>query len=325
MRRVLTLMLALAAVVALLALYGPRDPIEGSVVVDLEAMDAGVDAYLYARERSVPNLVRGTQKHVQWHDPVARAVTDWAVVYIHGFSASSMELRPVPKLVADGLEANLFYTRLTGHGQDGAALGRARVPDWIRDVNEALEIGRRIGRRTLVIATSTGGSLATLAAVDPRLRDKMDALVLVSPNFRVRATGSSLLTWPFARSFVPMLLGRERQWVPQNADHGQWWTNRYPSEAVVAMAAAAAAAAAQPVEEARVPALFLFADADRVVDARATRRVAARWGGEAALFPVQVDRGDDPESHVIAGDILSPGQTLPVAQRILDWMTAHRG
>jgi hypothetical protein len=33
--------------------------------------------------------------------------------------------------------------------------------------------------------------------------------------------------------------------------------------------------------------------------------------------------GDDPYSHVIAGDILSPGQTARATKVILDWMGAN--
>jgi hypothetical protein len=38
-----------------------------------------------------------------------------------------------------------------------------------------------------------------------------------------------------------------------------------------------------------------------------------------------VDRNDDPSSHVIAGDALSPSTTEALAGRIVSWIKAARG
>ena len=78
-------------------------------------------------------------------------------------------MRPLPDKVAAALGANLFYTRLTGHGQDGAAMAEGSVNAWINDYAEAIAIGRAIGDKVVVIGTSTGASLATWAASQPAL------------------------------------------------------------------------------------------------------------------------------------------------------------
>ena len=74
------------------------------------------------------------------------------VVFIHGFSASPGELSPMPQMIALNLRANLFLTRLTGHGQDGAAFGASTYEAWQKDANEAFEIGAAIGERVIVMA-----------------------------------------------------------------------------------------------------------------------------------------------------------------------------
>ena len=43
------------------------------------------------------------------------------------------------------------------------------------------------------------------------------------------------------------------------------------------------------------------------------------------LAPQSVPPGNDAYVHVIAGDILSPSQTLPVAERIYLWITGLPG
>nr|WP_287339345.1 hypothetical protein [Mesorhizobium sp.] len=93
---------------------------------------------------------------------MVHARTPLSIVY----SASKGEVRPLPDEVADQLDANL-YTRLTGHGQGGAAMADGSVNAWINDYEEALAIGRAIGDKVIVIATSTGGSLAAWAATQP--------------------------------------------------------------------------------------------------------------------------------------------------------------
>lgn len=287
---------------------------------DPGAVGPDPETYLAAAEARVPGILPGAEKRIV--RAASRGRTPLSVVYVHGFSATSAEIRPVPDAVARALRANLFFTRLTGHGQDGAALGRATLADWRADLAEALEIGRRIGDRVLVIATSTGASLALSAAFDPAANARLAGLVLVSPNFGVRQRLGFLPEWPGARWFLPLILGRERGFEPQDAEQARWWTTRYPTTALAPMAAAARAARRLPVANARLPALFLFDDGDRVVRADLTRRFAARWGRGATVAAVTPGPGDDPSRHVIAGDLLSPGMTDAVVARILAWVRA---
>ena len=71
---------------------------------------------------------------------------------------------------------------------------------------------------------------------------------------------------------------------------------------------------------AKVPALFLFSDADDVVDHAASREVAGAWGGEMTLVDVVLPEGNDPNNHVIAGEVLSPGFTAGAVEEISNWI-----
>lgn len=273
----------------------------------------GVSGWLAAREAGVADLRPGAEKRVLWAGK-PEAPTDWSVVYVHGFSASAGELRPLPDRVAGGLGANLFFTRLAGHGRDGAAMAEASLEGWMRNMTEALAVGRRIGRRVLVMGCSTGATLIALALA----RDKVPGVagaVLLSPNFGLRDRRSAILTWPGMRRFLPLILGPERGFVPRNAGHAVAWTTRYPVGALIPMAQAVQAS--RRVRGLRVPVLTVFDPRDTVVDPRISRAMAARWG--ATVQEVWLGDGDDPARHIIAGDILSPGMTAPVAAQVLDW------
>ena len=88
----------------------------------------------------------GTEALVAWAGEPGHQ-TDVALVYLHGFSASRQEIAPVIERVAEARGANVFFTRLTGHGLDGAGLAAASLDDWLTDSRRALEIGARLGRR----------------------------------------------------------------------------------------------------------------------------------------------------------------------------------
>ena len=120
-----------------------------------------LETWLATREAAVGGIRDGCEKQVVWADGPKK--TPLTLVYIHGFSATGAEVRPLPDMVAKALGANLFFTRLTGHGQDGAAMGRARLPDWEVDVEEALAIGQHIGDEIIIMGCSTGCTLLTTA------------------------------------------------------------------------------------------------------------------------------------------------------------------
>jgi len=310
--------LVLAAGAALWA-FAPRARV-GAVAFDPVPPAADLDAWLAAREGAVAGLTPGTEKRIVWAGAPGEA-TAVALVYLHGFSASAAEIRPVPERVAQALGANLFLTRLAGHGLDGAALAAATPGDWMRDAAEAVRIGHRIGRQVAVIGTSTGGTLAVLAATDPDLAPLIDAMVLVSPNFRLASRpAQALLDAPFADVWGRWVPGEVLGFAPRNDAHATFWTERYPVAAVLPMAALMREARARDLATARAPALFVFAREDRIVSAAATEAAAAAWGGPATLAVQRMGPGDDPNAHVIAGDILSPGQTDTVAATLTEWL-----
>ena len=312
--------LALVIVAVGLAVYlaGPRVAVDTTVTFDASRIGEDVAAHVAAREAGVPFLRPDAAREIVWADPQARARTPVALVYVHGFSASKGEIRPVPDEIARQLGANLFFTRLTGHGRDGAAMAEASVQSWIDDFAEAVEIGRRLGHRVVVVATSTGGGLATWAATQPDLSRDVAALVLVSPNYRVRGRGGALLTGPWGARLARLVWGEDRGFVPVNEAHGRLWTTRYPTRAVLPMMALTGLARNARVEAVRVPALFIYAPGDKVVDAAATARVAARWGAQADSL--LIGRSGDPQNHVITGDARSPSTNAFVIGAVTGWL-----
>jgi pimeloyl-ACP methyl ester carboxylesterase len=322
-RRFAMTMVAVLVVLVIAVALGPRVPVDTRITFDAAAIGNDPAEYLDAAEAAVPGIRDDLQKEIIWADPLTRAKTPLAIVYVHGFSASKGEIMPVADIVAAALDANLYYTRLTGHGRDGPAMLEGSVNAWVNDYAEALAIGRAIGQRVVVIATSTGASLALWAATQPGGSENVATVIAVSPNFGVRAAGSSILTLPWGGQVAEWMIGPERGFDPVNELHARYWTTRYPTRAILPMAALTDLAHSAPVEDSKVPALFIFSDDDKVVRSELTREIAGRWGAQNELVPVE--RNDDPSNHVIAGDALSPSTTRVIAGRMVVWIEAVTG
>ncbi len=311
----------LAIVGAGLWAFGPYEPVEIEVVFDDAVLGDDVDAYFAQVEGQVADIQEGAQKRVVWAGEVG-AKTEFSIVYFHGFSASSEEIRPVTDDVAARFGANLIYTRFNGHGikNGGAALAGATVGDWMFDAAEALAVARAVGERVIIMSTSTGGTIAAQALLQPDLARDVAAVVFVSPNFEINNSLAFMLTWPAARYWLPLVAGAEQDFSPISAAHGKFWTLKYPTTAAMALGALVKYARAQDYNAVTVPALFYYSDADKVVKAQANDAVFANWGGATRRVHPVLGDGVDPNGHVVIGDIRSPNATAGAVIEIAAWL-----
>ena len=304
------------------ALAGPRARVNDAWVEP--ELGADVDAYLAAREATVGGIRPGEHKSVTWADPRVRTPTSLSLVYLHGFSADRHEVEPLVSDLGRALGANVYFTRLRGHGRDGPAMAEASAEDWLADVAEAVAVGGRIGGRVVLIGTSTGGTLATWAAARPEARERLAALVLISPNYGLRDRSSRLLLWPWGGLVARLAIGRERCFEAVNEQQTLHWTTCYPTSSLLPMVALARHVGSMDLSGVSVPALLVYSPDDLVVDARGTERVVSRLGS-ARTEVLVVRRPGDPERHVLAGDILSPGTTESVRQGVLAFLGSLEG
>ena len=300
--------------------FGPREEVNLHPTFDSQKFDEGVQVYFESAESEFDDIVPGVEKRVVWQGGFREQRTPYSVLYIHGFSASSEEIRPVPDLVADALGANLVYTRLQGHGRDGSAMADGTASGWMQDTAEGLAAARAVGEKVIVISTSTGGTLAAAAALDADLSEDVVGMVFVSPNFGVNDDAAWIPSLPWARKWLPILVGTERDVSGTDPERNKYWSTVYPWESVVPMSVLVDTVYALDFSKARVPALFWFSDDDQVVRPDRTHKVADEWGTQATVQLVTMKPSDDPSSHVIAGRLRSPGQTAAAAEGILGWL-----
>ena len=277
-----------------------------------------LDRYLTDQEQRIGDIRPGTEKVIVWSNPSERRPTDYSIVYLHGFSASRQEIAPVCDIVATELGANLYYTRLRGHGRDGDAMSELSVNTLLNDAVEALEIGKRLGRKVFIIGTSTGATLATwLAAYEKG--DSIAGLVLLSPNYGPRRKESELLLLPWGRSMLQLIQGPEYRFEPHGELQKQYWTTRYPSQALLAMMGVVKLTRDKIPDNIRQPVLVMYAPDDQIVDSDIIRKMYSDFVSSDKDIVSVADSGD-PQQHILAGDALSPKTTDRVAADIVEFI-----
>jgi len=316
---VTTIVIVLVIVaLALLWFLGPRPKVVLEWLIEELPIELDQLPDWLKHSESAFNVVPGGEKVIDFADPDHPAQTEYAVLYIHGFSATRQELAPIPQQIAQALGANCYSPRLTGHGVGSDALGEATAGDWLKDVAEAWQVATRLGRKVIIISCSTGGTLATWLAQQPSAQPPLAAMVLVSPNFKVRRWAASMFTWPWSRHWLHYLAGSYRESQAENESVARYWTTRYPTKVVHELQALVRAVQRTDMRQVRTPTLFIYSDFDQVVDSRYTDKVYQRWGAERERIKMEALVGHS--NHVIAGDLLAPENTVKTQQEILAFL-----
>jgi alpha-beta hydrolase superfamily lysophospholipase len=318
--RYLGLGVVAVALAAAVLLCGPLFPFEPkpSGIADVVAAASDLDRYLEEREAGHPGIKPGQAKTILWRDRATHRRTPFALVYLHGFSASRRDISPVVERLAETLGANAFMTRLAAHGLASPAEFASVTPqDWLDDARESLAIGRRIGERVILIGTSTGALLATMAALEDRSSD-VAALTLLSPNFAIRDRRAKFISGPLGRLLARIVIGEEYSFQPASADHAEFWTTHYPSQAIAVLMDLVNRAPSLRLADLKIPTLVIYTEADTVVDTNAIRE---RFGEIGAARKEIVDL-PGATRHELTGDALAPQTVAPVLARITQFLAA---
>ena len=312
------LIVAAAAVTAALVATAPR-----ALVNEARAplISGDLDAWLADSEHAAglaSPLIPDTEKRIRWFGGRNGTITPYSIVYLHGFSATRQEIAPVAAVVADALGANLFETRLRGHGQVQHALADVRAEDWLDDAAEALAIGAAIGERIVLMGTSTGATLALAMAGHPTF-DRVDSLVLISPNFAPNDPGAEFLTWPGGPQLAYLVAGDTRSWTPRNALQARFWSTTYPMDAVIEMMRLVKYVRGMLPMRLEQSVLVIYSPADSVVDAGWIARAYEEIDSPRRQL-IRIPGSGDPSNHVLAGDIMSPQNNEPIATSIVHFL-----
>lgn len=319
MKQRLQWLLGTLIVAGLVFAMGPRVQLDTTLrPAGLPAELAKLEEYIKQTESGFSDLRPHVAKKIVWANPKAHQQTPVSVVFLHGFSATRKEIDPLCLLLARAMKANLYYTRLRGHGRTGQAMAEGSVNLWLNDAYHALEVGRKLGKQVLLVGSSTGSTLALWLAAQPQVRDVL-ALILFSPNFHPKNKSARVLLWPWGLQLGILLGGKETRWKPRKPDQGKYWTTVYPMKAIVEMMGLVQLIKKTDLGRIKVPVQVIFSPKDRVVDSDLTRQRFPQLGSTHKEL-IALEQSEDIAHHILVGDILNPKNTPIVLQHILRFL-----
>jgi esterase/lipase len=229
------LKIVILSLIALFVIYflGPQPPkpILNDVLPTIVSINA-LDAHIAAME--APHKIKpNNQAKIIWADS-SKTQTEYAIVYLHGFSASQMEGDPVHQNIAKQFNCNLYLARLAEHGIDTTEdLMNLTAEKYWESAKLAYAIGKQIGKKVILMSTSTGGTLALqLAATYPEIA----GLILYSPNIEVFNPSAPLLDNPWGLQIGRAVLKSNYVDIKyKDSAYPKYWNSHYRIEAVVAL------------------------------------------------------------------------------------------
>lgn len=138
------LVLPFLAVAGYWAGPAPKTPVYQNQLPALPTASAELESYVRTRE-SAYKVKPDNEARIVWSADSLRKPTEYALVYLHGFSASQFEGAPVHRNIAQYLGANLYLSRLAGHGLDTTdPLADLSAEAYWQSACEALAVGQRL-------------------------------------------------------------------------------------------------------------------------------------------------------------------------------------
>lgn len=193
---------------------------------------AMLEKYINDRE-ALHKLKPDNQARIVWLNDSIKSKTDYAVVYLHGFSASQEEGDPVHYQFAKKFGCNLYLSRLAEHGIDTTeAMANLTADKLWNSAKEAYAIGKQLGEKVILMATSTGGTLALKLAVE---YPEISSLILLSPNIAINDPLAWVANNHWGLQIAHLVKGKYHTTDDTTALEKKYWYNKYRMESVTEM------------------------------------------------------------------------------------------
>lgn len=230
------ILLYVLSVLTIIYLFGPH-PEKPVYAVEMPAVPADavqLEKYINDIESRRP-VKPENEARIIWQNDSLKNKTEYAVVYLHGFSASQEEGDPVHQDFAKKFGCNLYLARLAEHGLDTAeALIHLTADNYWESAKQALAIGKQLGKKVILMGTSTGGTQALqLAATYP---NDVAALILMSPNIEINDPNAWILNNHWGLQLARLVKKGDYNIASDQRDiYKKHWYSKYRLEGTVAL------------------------------------------------------------------------------------------
>ncbi|MES1214681.1 MAG: alpha/beta hydrolase [Bacteroidota bacterium] len=199
---------------------------------DIPSQPVALEKYIQDHEAQ-HKLKPDNEARILWLNDSLKEKTEYAIVYIHGFSASQEEGDPVHYNFAQKFGCNLFLSRLEDHGIDTTEpLANITADKLWNSAKEAYAIGKQLGNKIILMATSTGGTLALkLAAEYPEIA----GLLLLSPNIAINNPLAWMANNHWGLQIAKLVKGNHIHGADTTKLYKQYWNQTYSIKATVGL------------------------------------------------------------------------------------------
>ena len=231
-RRFFKIVFLLLVLLAIIYFLGPKvdKPV---LTMDLPTVETDLNmltSKLVQSESANANIKVNNESRIIWYDSIPTK-TEYSILYLHGWSASHEEGAPLHYELGRRYGANVFLPRLKGHGvRDDDAFLDLTAGDYFESAKEAFAIAKKIGRKVIVMGTSTGGTLALYLAHG---EEDVAGLLLYSPNVKIYDPTAPLLSGPWGLQLVKTIMDGDYYESEADSLKQAYWTTRYRVEALV--------------------------------------------------------------------------------------------
>lgn len=233
--RWLKFLLYTIGVLIIVYLFGPR-PDTPKYEMAIPSVPAVTNLEKFIAEQEATHKLRpNNEARIVWANDSNKQKTEYAIVYLHGFSASQEEGNPVHRNIAKQFGCNLYLSRLAEHGIDTTdQLVNLTADNYWESAKQALAIGKQLGNKVILMGTSTGGTQALqLGATYP---DDVTALIIYSPNIAINDPNAWLLNDHWGLQIAKLVKGSNYNDPDDNRPiYKQYWNKPYRLEAIVAL------------------------------------------------------------------------------------------
>lgn len=195
--------------------------VKGQDVVNLAALEKSI----HNKEANSKGMKSGNEARIIWSENYKEKQSPIAFVYLHGFGASGREGEPVMSMLSKKYNANVYLSRLKEHGLDRDDNFINLTPEnYIASAKEALEIGKKIGKKVILVSTSTGGTLSLkLASEDASIL----GLVMYSPFIGLKNPAFAAIVTPEGKAGFIKMNGSEIMKQKRPREEAKYWSTSY--------------------------------------------------------------------------------------------------
>ncbi|HYQ57078.1 MAG TPA: hypothetical protein VEP89_06995 [Draconibacterium sp.] len=235
MKRIKRFFLFLFVLLIVGYLVGPKSP-KPEMNKDLPSISASTSTVenFIERKEAAFQVKPDNESRIFWAHDSLKERTDYCVLYLHGFSASWYEGHPAHERFAQHFGFNLYIPRLNDHGLITEDPLIDMTPDKMyTSAKEALMVARSLGKKVIIMSTSTGGTLGLKLAAD--FPEYVDALIMYSPNIKVKNSSMMLLSKPWGLQIGRKVMGGKYRISDDDpgSEDCKYWNCKYRVEALV--------------------------------------------------------------------------------------------